>query len=95
VPHIEIPNPVAPPIHPRFVDWFLATRARHWSSGAIEEAVVHIDRYWHDDHDAFLARLQGFGGDVDKMIRMFQPVRSEDPVVLLSAMRRQLLHRKS
>lgn len=94
-PTLEIPNPVAPPIHPRFVDWFLATRARHWSPGEIEDAIAHIDRHWHDDHEAFLSRLKGFGGDVDKMIHMFQPARNEDPMALLWAMRQQLLHRKS
>jgi hypothetical protein len=77
------------------VDWFLATRARHWSPWAIEDAIAHIDRHWHDDHEAFLSRLKGCGGDVDKMIRIFQPARKEDPAVLLSAMRQQLLHRKS
>jgi hypothetical protein len=94
-PTLELPNPPPPPIHPRFVDWLLATRAQHWSAEAIEDARVHAQRHWERDHEGFAARLKSHGGDIDRMIRMARPERREDPVAFLATMRRQMLQRES
>ena len=88
-PHLEIP--LVSPVHPMFVDWFIATgdRPEFWSKEELEKVKANPELYWQEHHVQFEASLCE-NHTLEEMIHMDKPLSYEEGLENFRRLREQL-----
>jgi Meiotically up-regulated gene 113 len=88
-PHLEVP--VISPVHPMFVDWFIATgdRPELWSKEELETVKANPDSYWQEHHERFEASLCE-NHTLEEMIRMDKWLSDEEGLEYFRRLKEQL-----